>query len=98
MGNEASIKVWRDNWVLEVTALKPLVPKFLHDATVSFLIDVSIQCWNVQLLHDCFLPFEVDAIASIPLSYMLSEDIRFWPYAKDGKFSVKASYHVVKGG
>ena len=61
---------------------------------VSALIDENSRRWKVDTLKSLFLPFEVDTILNIPLSYSLPEDKIIWVGNKRGDFSVKSAYYV----
>ena len=50
--------------------------------------------WKVDKLKRYFLPFEVDVILNISLSYTLSEDKIIWVGNKRGIFLVKNAYYV----
>ena len=40
-----------------------------------------------------FLPEEAATIKAIPLSLFAQNDLPFWPFSRDGRFSVKSGYH-----
>ena len=48
----------------------------------------------MDMVRRFFLPFEVDTILNIPLSYNLPEDSIIWMGNKRGIFSVKNAYYV----
>ena len=58
---------------------------------VLSLIDEDTRRWKVDKIIRYFLPFEVDVILSIPLSYTLPEDKIIWVGSKRGIFSVKSA-------
>ena len=61
---------------------------------VSSLIDVDTRRWKVDKLKRYFLPFEVDVILNISLSYTLLEDKIIWVGNKRGIFLVKNAYYI----
>ena len=61
---------------------------------VSALIDPLTKWWNVSLVKTSFLPFEVDSILRIPLSYSMPKDKLIWLGNKRGEFTVKSAYHI----
>ena len=61
---------------------------------VSALIDLLTKWWNVSLVKTSFLPFEVDSILRIPLSYSMPKDKLIWLGNKRGEFTVKRAYHI----
>ena len=63
---------------------------------VADLIDENTGWWNGRLLDSCFLPFEAQKIRSIPICFTPQEDILIWPKTKDGKYSVKSGYQLLR--
>lgn len=61
---------------------------------VFALIDENTKRWKVDTLKSLFLPFEVETILNIPLSYNLPEDKIIWVGNKRGEFSVKSAYYI----
>ena len=61
---------------------------------ISSLIDPNTIWWKAKVLHATFLPFEVDTILRIPLSYNLPEDKLLWIGNRKDEFLVKSAYHV----
>ena len=61
---------------------------------VSSLIDPVSRWWKAEVLRAIFLPFEVEIILKIPLSYNLPEDKLIWIGNRKGEFSMKSAYHV----
>ena len=52
------------------------------------------RCWNLHLLQQLFLPFEVEEIRSIPLSYSLPSDKQIWIGTSNGLFIVRSAYKL----
>nr|POE90993.1 hypothetical protein CFP56_05366 [Quercus suber] len=72
---------------------------------VSTLIDQDTKHWKAGLVKETFLPFEVDTILSIPLSYSLPDDnlICFWvgrPAILDGQAMdvIEVVLEVIRNG
>ena len=61
---------------------------------VSALIDEGSKRWKVDALKALFLPFEVETILNIPLSYNLPKDKLIWVGNNKGEFSVKSAYYI----
>ena len=61
---------------------------------VSAPIDQNTKRWKANLVKKTFLPFEVDTILSIPLSYSLLDDKLIWLGNKRGVFTVRSVYYV----
>ena len=96
VGNERLIHIWEDKWLLTPTTYKVISPPQPFDdfPMVSDLIDEDSKRWKVDTLKSLFLPFEVETILNIPLSYSLLEDKIIWVGNKRGEFSVKSAYYV----
>ncbi|GAU49376.1 hypothetical protein TSUD_177250 [Trifolium subterraneum] len=52
--------------------------------------------WNNNIIDKVFLPFEREIIKKIPLIQEPLEDQLMWPYSKDGTYTVKTGYNVLK--
>ncbi|KAG8377458.1 hypothetical protein BUALT_Bualt08G0035100 [Buddleja alternifolia] len=66
------------------------------NASVASLISPVTRSWNAQLDRQIFWPLDVNMILSIPLGQNLMVDRLVWHYTKNGMFSVKNAYHVVR--
>jgi hypothetical protein len=51
--------------------------------------------WNTDLVHQIFLPHEVEVILSITLSQRKPKDVLIWSGTKKGVFSVKSAYRML---
>ena len=96
VGNERLIHIWKDKWLPTPTTYKVISPPWTFDdfPMVSSLIDEGTRRWKVYTLKSLFLPFQVETILNIPLSYSLLEDNIIWVGNKRGEFSVKSAYYV----
>ena len=61
---------------------------------VAALIDGETKRRKVDMVKSLFLPFEVETILNIPLSYNLLEDKIIWVGNKKGEFIVKSAYYI----
>ena len=61
---------------------------------VLALIDHETRRWKAELIRAVFLPFEVDTILNMPLSYNLLEDKLIWTGNRRGDFTVKSAYYI----
>ena len=52
------------------------------------------MCWNLHLLQQLFLPFEVEEIRSVPLSNSLPPDKLIWTGTSNGLFTVRIAYKL----
>ena len=64
------------------------------DSRVCNFIDVENKCWDWNLLNRTFLPFEVEAIAGIPLSDRMPDDRQVWAETSNGFFSIRSAYKL----
>ena len=97
VGNGRSIRIWNDNWIIELNHKRPLLWKKMSDDTiVAELIDPDLYCWKSNLIHRIFLPFEANSIMWLPICYRLPEYILFWINSKNGSFSVRSGYFLAK--
>ena len=96
VGNGRLIRIWEDKWLPTPTTYKVISPSWLFDdfPMVSALIDEETKRWKFDTLKSLFLPFEVETILNIPLSYSLPEDKIIWVGNKRGEFLVKSAYYV----
>ena len=49
-----------------------------------------------MLIDNYFLPFAAQKIKSIPICFTPHEDILIWPKSRDGKYSVKTRYQLLR--
>ena len=96
VGNGKQIHIWEDRWLPTPSTYKVISPQIqnFEFPMVSSLIDPVSRWWKVEVLHATFLPFEVETILKILLSYNLPEDKLIWIGNRKGEFSVKRAYHV----
>ena len=88
--------IWEEKWLPTPTTYKSISPPrdFNDFPMVSTLIDQETKSWKADLVRRTFLPFEVDTILGIPLSYSLLEDMHIWTGNKKGEFSFRSAYYV----
>ena len=48
------------------------------------------------MIDGIFAPQEAEIIKTTPLALFKSDDILFWPFSKDGKYTCKSDYHFQK--
>ena len=61
---------------------------------MSAFIDPLSCDWWAELVKYIFIPIDVQAILSIPLSAHLPEDKLVWAYTPKGKFTVGSAYKL----
>nr|POE68086.1 hypothetical protein CFP56_19740 [Quercus suber] len=53
------------------------------------------MCWKEEEIDRLFIPEEAATIKAIPLSLFNRDDLPFWPYTRDGIFSVRLGYRLL---
>ena len=98
VGNGKLTHIWDDKWLLTPSTYKVVSPPkdFGDLPMVSALIDTDTKRWRRDRLENIFLPFEVETILNIPISYHLPEDSIIWVGNKKWSFSVKSVYYVAR--
>ena len=88
--------MWSDKWLPFPSLYKlAIVPHFFpDDAMVSTLINLETTTWKSNIIHEVFLPFDAEAILSIPLSPSLLADRLIWASIPMGHFSMSSAYQV----
>ncbi|KAK7281570.1 hypothetical protein RIF29_09681 [Crotalaria pallida] len=62
---------------------------------VRDLIDQDLIRWNRPLIYSIFSESEAAHIEKIPLRNIMNHDSLFWPYSKDGDYSVRSGYNFI---
>ena len=95
IGDGAQVRIFHDAWLPGSQHGKVLspVPESHANALVYSLINHEDRCWNVAKIDRLFLPDEPATIKAIPFSLFAQTDLPFWPYSRDGVFSVKSDFH-----
>ena len=63
---------------------------------MSVLINNATKEWKVDLIKQWFIPQDVEAILSIPLSAHGARDRLIWTGSRNGKFSVRSAYRLAQ--
>ncbi|OMP10786.1 hypothetical protein COLO4_04272 [Corchorus olitorius] len=97
--NGESIRIWEDSWVPDMRLIQPQgsadqiaqLPQ-----RVSEILDRENGVWNLESIRN-FIPTDVyQAIQRIPIGQTTENDEIIWPVNKDGNYTVKSGYHVMK--
>lgn len=98
VGNGESIDIWKDPWVPTVPGFKVQPQHSDNDKPqlVSELIDQNGPKWREEVIEEYFNPQDAREIWKIPIPQHDNADILRWHYTKNGLFSVRSAYHVVK--
>ena len=52
--------------------------------------------WDIELVKGLFLPQDMDAILSIPMSDLVAKDRLVWAEDKKGRFTVSSTYKLAR--
>ena len=98
VGNGKKIHIWDNKWLPTSTTYKVISPPkdFGDFPMVVALIDVDTWRWRKDRLDSIFLPFEVETILKIPISYHIPKDSIIWVGNKKGIFFVKSAYYITR--
>ncbi|KAK9673871.1 hypothetical protein RND81_12G195100 [Saponaria officinalis] len=99
VGDGASIKIWSEPWI-PGTQTGLVISRKQEDCAwehVSELMVTGRMQWDAEKVRRGFLPFEAERILSIPLSARGLDDSWFWPWEKDGEYSVRSAYKILHG-
>nr|XP_023927486.1 uncharacterized protein LOC112038880 [Quercus suber] len=96
IGNGSQVRIFHDAWLpgSQLGRVHSPAPDSHANALVSSLINHVDRCWREAEIDSLFLPEEAAIIKTIPLSLFDQADLPFWPYTRDGLFSVKSGYHL----
>ena len=97
IGDGNSARIWHDNWLPTQRHRKVISPcsSLPPKSKVSQLINPHTKTWNLPFLKQIFIPYDVVAIQSIPLSHNPTLDVIIWPHNHDGVYLVHSSYHFL---
>jgi hypothetical protein len=90
------IHVWNDAWIKDDSCrvVETPVIEGLENMRVSDLMIPKERRWDWNLLEALFLPRDVLAISSIPLSASVLKGKRIWHFSKNGMYTAKSGYRV----
>ncbi|CAD6262780.1 unnamed protein product [Miscanthus lutarioriparius] len=89
--------IWRENWILGLRSLRPLVRLPTADAeVVSGLFVPGTRVWDEEIVHKSFMSLEATEILKIKLGVNLESDVMAWAFEKNGFYSVRTTYRLLK--
>ncbi|XP_019177743.1 PREDICTED: uncharacterized protein LOC109172948 [Ipomoea nil] len=98
IGNGNCTLVWGDPWFMGDST--PMIlsnkPEHLGEVKVSGLIDPVTLTWDMPLLNELFLPYDITRIIKIPISPAY-EDLWYWFGDPKGEYTVKGAYRELMG-
>lgn len=98
IGFGSTVRIWGDKWLnTPSTYMVTSPPKILPKAAkVEELIDQDRKEWNSTLIGAIFNEEDRVAITSISISFTTQSDTLVWRGTKNGVFSVRSAYHMLK--
>jgi hypothetical protein len=95
VGDGASIRIWRDNWLPRPYSMKPIgSTRTCRLRRVSHLIDQRYKTWDEVKVRRYFHQCDVEEIMKIKLSPNIDTDWVSWNFEKSGLFSVRSAYRL----
>ena len=97
IGNGRSVRIWKDGWLPKQCGFRVWSRSNLLDenATVDSLLQEDGLGWNIPLLEQVLLPFEVAQVKQLYLSPRQPQDKLVWQYSKTGSYTVRSAYHLL---
>ncbi|KAM1034097.1 hypothetical protein ACFX2A_038402 [Malus domestica] len=99
IGNGQCVKISSDNWLPTPVTSCPKPTTIIVGpipTMVASLIDSTSLPWRLNEIKHFVSQDDACLIKSIPLYGHLEEDKIFWPWTKDGNYSVKSGYNWMK--
>lgn len=87
------VRIFRDEWVQSGVRLWNLHPN-MQDIYVQALLKEDLSGWDGVKLAALLSRDEVKEVKATQFNQHLGQDEPFWPYTKDGGYSVKTGYHL----
>ena len=94
MGNNESIRMAINHWLLKPQSFKPVMRNGAHNLKVCDLIAFNRQGWKTEVIATLVEPEDLELIQTIPISRSGCNDKRIWHYTKNGMYSVRSGYYV----
>jgi hypothetical protein len=99
IGNGQKVRIWEDNWLISQNGFKIFTPQ-PNNSSISKVSDIITlqpsKSWNSDIINQVFIPFERDQIHQIPLVKEQTDDQLMWPFTKEGSYTVKSGYNIIK--
>nr|POE56995.1 hypothetical protein CFP56_45526 [Quercus suber] len=97
IGDGQSIRVFKDNWILDASGGRVISTTWARDADIKVaeLIDSGSGCWKSREIDECLVPFDAQRIKAIPLCITPQLDLFYWALEKNGAYSVKSGYRAL---
>uniref|UniRef100_A0A803N1L4 Reverse transcriptase zinc-binding domain-containing protein n=1 Tax=Chenopodium quinoa TaxID=63459 RepID=A0A803N1L4_CHEQI len=96
IGDGYATRIWNDPWIPTLPGFK-VIPKQVEEMNeLNYVRDLwSDRKWNLQLLNERFLSWEVQEICNVMISLFDTKDVWTRNFSKDGRFDVKSAYNML---
>ncbi|XP_073353989.1 uncharacterized protein [Aegilops tauschii subsp. strangulata] len=96
IGNGNDTDVWLDNWIPRDETLRAYGSRVANPPRLaSDYFDYTMATWDKQKIEQTFMPMDVPAILSIPLSTRNFDDYWAWHFERNGVFSIRSAYRML---
>lgn len=99
IGNGYSTDIWNSQWIPHDGNFRVITPRphlYFFPYKVADLINPITGTWDLDMLENHFWPIDQARILSIPIGGIGSDDKLIWHPVKDGRFSVKSCYQLLR--
>ena len=90
--------MWQDNWIPGLRSLKPLIR--LPNANVEKVCELFVpgtRVWDTEVVRNSFLALEGAKVMKITPSTRVDSDVLAWVFEKNGLYSARLAYKLLKG-
>jgi hypothetical protein len=95
IGLGTKVQIWCDSWIPRPPSLMIYGRKGRARLRwVSQLMVPGWREWDMNVLHSCLLPHDVQEVRKIHLSDRIMKDTIAWNYERTGIFSVSSAYKL----
>jgi hypothetical protein len=98
VGDGALIRIWEDRWIPTPGShlVQSPVRYLPSDAKVCDLLDPDTNWWNTPMVQQVFNAEEAQVICSLAVCPRNRKDQLVWAGTKQGDYTVRSAYHMVK--
>lgn len=97
IGDGRTTSIWNDNWIPRDFMLRTVHPRSTNPPELVADLIVSMErCWNRGKVLEHLQPIDAREILGIPLSTIPTDDCWAWQYERNGHFSVRSCYRMLK--
>jgi hypothetical protein len=97
IGPGSSVNIWQDKWIPGIQGSQPRVrlPGVMA-STVDDLFQGDTRSWDADLVRQSFISLDAEDILKIQSSQTMDEDVVAWAHERNGIFSVRSAYRLLK--